>query len=190
MGVVDLWRFKDTQTSVQKAFSEGAQVLAEKQPRPVQILQFLFISLKCFVLSVDSDLWEKQLPAYEQTFKNLIDPTVWISSWKTSQYASGAQAQNKLQKQAGSAPAQQTNIHPFIQHSDDHTGCFLTLSLWSSDYVCVCALLSLYPTKEQWWKLCWVNMKPFNGFIPLTLSHDPIWEKCHCHCMSVLTACR
>lgn len=35
-----------------------------------------------------------------------------------------------------------------------------------------------------------VHMKPFNGFVLLTLSHDPVWAHCHCHCTSVWTACR
>lgn len=80
-----------------------------------------------------------------KTCEILIDPAVWISSWKTSQYASSRQAWNKLQRQAGSAPAQQTNIHPFSPRSDDHTACFLTLCLWSSD----CLRVSLFYIRQR-----------------------------------------
>lgn len=113
------------------------------------------------------------------------------SYWYNSLYFSyGKQlnmpAAGKLETCLESAPAQQTSIHPFILLTDYHTHCFLTLSLWSSDCVCVCVFPSLYPTKEQWWKPHWVNLCIWSLLMvlpPLTQSHCPTWE--HCHCTSV-----
>lgn len=71
------WRFKDTQTSVfSLSIFHGPH------------------SRRWGVVSAVRSYWRVKQP-----HKILIDPTVWISSWKTSQYVSSREAQNKHQKQ-------------------------------------------------------------------------------------------
>lgn len=108
----------------------------------------------------------------------LIDPTVRISSWKTSQYASSWEAENKHQKQ----PCfDTTDHHPFILSSGYHAGRFLNLTLWSSD--CVSVYFSLYfwqrSADERLAGLI-LHVKPFNDFPPLTSKSSAVVACVNC----------
>lgn len=68
----------------------------------------------------------------------------------------------------------------------------LTLFLWSTDWVCVCVFLSLFPTKEHWWKHCRVNLWIETLLLDLSLSHIhphyhmiSVQEQCHIYTMHI-----
>lgn len=117
-----------------------------------------------------------ELLVYEHTHKFLIvDKIVWVSSCKTSQYSSRSKAPNTKRVLLQQKP----QLSCLILCSDHHRGCCLWL--WSTDCVSAYSLLYVLRGSADERPARFIShIKPFIGFIPLTLSRHPIWAAGRC----------